>query len=195
MRTSLHAAVVALTLIAPAIAQDASDETLVREAKVAIVRSLARPADQVAFESVGVSRGNGRTLVCGIANGKRFVAGTGEKAGEPNIEGKLSASVFNYMWNLRCAGMKTEDAASTFGRELREDACTVDSWNWVRWGTRSMQIQGLASCQSGRILIKVFEKDDYLGSGTGRIEARAFTVYIDRRPSGDSIRIESATGK
>jgi hypothetical protein len=197
MRTLLQTAALTMILLSSAAAQEPSDESLVTEAKATVSKALGRSEDQIVFERLSVSRGDdrARTVVCGVANSKRFVASTGEKAGAPNIEGNVSPTVFNYLWNLRCAKKKPDEALSTFKEDLRENVCTVDSWNWTRWGTRSMQIQGLASCQSGRILIKVFDKDQYLGSGTGTIEARAFTVYIDRRPTGNSVRIEYATGK
>jgi hypothetical protein len=191
----LYAIILITSFIGIVIAQDFSDETLIEAAKTKMATSLGLPATAINFEDLHVTRDQSNAVICGKADGKRFVAGTGEKAGAPIIERSISTSVFNYLWNLRCQGMQTKDAASAFGKDLREEVCAVQSWNWTRWGARSIQIQGLASCQNGHILIKVFDDSDYLGSGIGRIQAQAFTVYVDRVPSSDKLRIEYATGK
>lgn len=182
------------SLVTSAAAQEASDESLIASAKAKVAGSLARPVADISFDDIRVVRDDSGVGICGTANGRRFVSGTGEKAAA-TMEGSLSVTVFNYLWNLRCKGMKTSEAGVAFGKDLREDVCTVESWNWTRWGNRSIQLQGLASCQSGRILIKVFDGDTYLGSGSGRIEAQAFTVYVARVPTGNALRIEYATGK
>lgn len=195
MHRVLHCIFLATLLIGSAIAQESSDEMLIEDAKARMAKSLALPATVITFEELRVSRDQSNAVVCGTANGKRFVAGFGEKAGTPTIEGRFSSSMFNYVWNLRCQGMQTSDAISALGKDSRDEICTVQSWNWTRWGTRSIQIQGLASCQHGRILIKAFDDSEYLGSGTSRIEAQAFTVYVDRLPTRDKLRIEYATGK
>ena len=195
MRRILHTFFLATLLNGTAIAQDSSDVILIEDAKARMVESLSLPATAITFEEVRVSRDQSNAVVCGTANGKRFIAGSGKKASTPTIEGRFSPSMFNYVWNLRCQGIKTSDAISSLGKDSREEICTVLNWNWTRWGTRSIQIQGLASCQNGRILIKVFDGSEYLGSGTDRIEAQAFTVYVDRLPTSDKLRIEYATGK
>lgn len=189
--------VLILTLVLICIsAWAAVDETQVMsDAIKRVAEMLGKPESDVAFSGLKVASGKLGIFVCGMADGKRFVDGPAGRGTEPILEGKYSESLFNMVWNGRCAGMSDTDSINAFKRDIDEEICAVKQWNWVTWGTTSIQIQGLATCNTGRILVKAFEGDKYLGSGEGRIEGNAFTVYIDRRPKGSSLRIETATGK
>jgi hypothetical protein len=171
------------------------DSLLLARARASVAETLGKSESEVAFESMKVARDQLGIFVCGTANGQRFVDGPSGRQNKPTLDSSLSASVFNLLWNSRCRGMSTADATSEFKRDLDEDVCTVKSWNWIRAGTRWIQLQGITSCQTGRIQIKVFEGNDFLGVGKGNIEAGAFTVYVERVPKGTSLRIEYATGK
>jgi hypothetical protein len=171
------------------------DAIVLSKARTSVAETLGKAESEIAFESMKVARDQLGIFVCGMANGQRFVDGPFGKQYKPALERSLSTSVFNLLWNSRCRGMSTADTMSEFTRDLDEDVCTVKSWNWVRSGTRWIQLQGITSCQTGRILIKVFEADDFLGVGKANIEAGTFTVYVERVPKSSSLRIEYATGK
>lgn len=171
------------------------DDLLIAKARASVAETLQKSESQVSFGQLRVVHDELGSFVCGEANGQRFLDGPSGRNNKPTLERAYSASVFNLLWNSRCRSMSTAEATASFKRDLDEEVCSVKNWNWVRWGTRSIQIQGLTSCQSGRILVKAFEGDEFLGVGKGNIEAGTFTVYIDRIPKKSSLRIEYATGK
>jgi hypothetical protein len=100
------------------IAQQEDDESMLQEARAAVAKALGRPTTEISFEGLKLVRDNFGALVCGMVNGKRFLAGPAGKP-PPQIEGTLSASVFNFLWNARCQGMSASAATETLKRELK----------------------------------------------------------------------------
>jgi hypothetical protein len=116
----VYPAIVLALLMSPwlSIAQQENEESAFQEARTAVANALGRPATGVSFEGLTFVRDNLGALVCGIANGKRFLAGPGGKP-PPQIEGSLGAAVFNFLWNARCQGMSASAATEALRRELK----------------------------------------------------------------------------
>jgi hypothetical protein len=100
------------------VAQQESEESLLQEARTALAKALGGPAAGISFEGLKLVRDKFGALVCGTANGKRFLVGPAGKP-PPQIEGALSASMFNYLWNARCLGMPASAATEAFRRDLK----------------------------------------------------------------------------
>jgi len=116
----LKLAMVLALLLRPLLSfgQQESEESLLQAARAAVTNALARPSADISFEGLKLVRDNLGTLVCGTANGKRFLAGPAGKP-PPQIEGALDASMFNYLWNARCQGMSASAVTEIFRRELK----------------------------------------------------------------------------
>lgn len=116
----VHLAIVLALLLrpSPTIAQQESEESMLQLARTTVATALGRPVTDISFEGLKLFRDNLGPLVCGMANGKRFLAGPAGKP-PPQIEGALSAPMFNYLWNARCLGMSAPAAEETFKRELK----------------------------------------------------------------------------
>jgi len=99
-------------------AQQQSDEAALQQARAAVAQALGRSSADISFEGLRLVQDKLGALVCGTADGKRFLAGPGGKP-PPQIEGALSASMFDYLWNARCRGMSASAAEETFKRELK----------------------------------------------------------------------------
>ncbi len=113
------AIVLALLLRAPlSMAQQENEASVLQEARAAVAKALGSPSAGVSFEGLRLVRDNLGAIVCGTANGKRFLAGPAGKP-PPQIEDALSASMFNYLWNARCQGMSASAATEIFRRELK----------------------------------------------------------------------------
>ncbi len=111
--------ILALLLRPPlSLAQQQSEESALQEARAAVAQALDRPSTGLSFEGLKLVQDKMGTLVCGVVNGKRFLAGPDGKP-PPQIEGALSASMFDYLWNARCRGMSASAAEETFKRELK----------------------------------------------------------------------------
>ena len=112
---------IALALLAGAAlpaAQPAGEEPAFELARTAVAAALARPAAHISFEDLKLVQDRLGAVVCGLADGKRFLVGPSGKP-PPQIEGALSAPLFNYLWNARCRGMSAAAADETLGRELK----------------------------------------------------------------------------
>lgn len=116
----LPLAIVLAVLLNPArsIAQQEIEASMLREARAAVARSLRVPAAGISFDGLKFVRDNLGAVVCGTADGKRFLAGPSGNP-PPQIEGALSAPMFNYLWNARCLGMSASAATDVFRRELK----------------------------------------------------------------------------
>ena len=99
-------------------AQHGSNESELREVRTTVAQALDRPAADIVFEEFRLVRDKLGTVVCGTADGKRFLAGPAGKP-PPQIEGALNTAMFNYMWNARCGGMSASAAEDAFRRELK----------------------------------------------------------------------------
>jgi hypothetical protein len=91
---------------------------MLQEARAAVAKALGRPATDISFEGLRLVQDNFGALICGMANGKRFLAGPSGKP-PPQIEGALSASMFNFLWNARCEGMSASAATEALRRDLK----------------------------------------------------------------------------
>ena len=113
-------AVVFALLLRPSqsVAQGENDELLLQQARAAIAKTLGRPVSDASFKGLRLVRDNLGQLVCGMVDGRRFLVGPGGKP-PPQIEGALSASMFDYLWNARCQGMSASAATEIFRRELK----------------------------------------------------------------------------
>lgn len=100
------------------IAQQENEAAVLEEARTAVAKALGRPSADVSFEGLRLVRDNLGALVCGMVNGKRFLAGPAGKP-PPQIEGALGAAMFNYLWNARCQGMSASAATEILRRELK----------------------------------------------------------------------------
>ena len=116
----VHLAIVLAFLLSPSrsLAQQENDESMLQEARTAVANALGRPTSDISFEGLKLVRDNFGALVCGMVNGKRFLAGPAGKP-PPQIEGTLSASMFNFLWNARCQGMSASAATEELRRELK----------------------------------------------------------------------------
>lgn len=99
-------------------AQQDDEESMFQEARAEVAKALGRPSTEISFEALKLVRDNFGALICGTVNGKRFLAGPAGKP-PPQIEGTLSASVFNFLWNARCQGMSASAATEALKRELK----------------------------------------------------------------------------
>jgi hypothetical protein len=102
----------------PSIAQQESEESMLREARTAVAKALGRPGTDISFEELKLVRDNFGSLICGMVNGKRFLAGPADKP-PPQIEGTQSTAMFNFLWNARCQGMSAAAATEAFRRDLK----------------------------------------------------------------------------
>jgi hypothetical protein len=99
-------------------AQQEDDESMLQGARTAVASALGRPTADMSFEGLKLVRDNFGALICGTVDGKRFLAGPAEKP-PPQIEGRLSVSVFNFLWNARCQGMSASAATEVLKRDLK----------------------------------------------------------------------------
>ncbi|MBE0622566.1 MAG: hypothetical protein IH605_18395 [Burkholderiales bacterium] len=100
------------------IAQQANEDSVMQEACAEVATALGIRSSEISFEGLKLVQDKLGMLVCGVANGKRFLAGPAGKP-PPQIEGALSASMFNYLWNARCQGMSASAAAEAFRHGLK----------------------------------------------------------------------------
>lgn len=116
---SVPLAAVLVLLLNPAhtIAQQINDAGALQETRTAVAHALGVASADVTFDGLKLVRDKFGTLVCGLANGKRFLAGPAGKP-PPQIEGALDASMFNYLWNARCKGMSASTAEEIFRHEM-----------------------------------------------------------------------------
>lgn len=116
----VHRAFVLALLLRPALApaQQQGDEAALQQARAAVAQALGQPGADLSFSGLRLIQDKLGALVCGTVNGKRFLAGPAGKP-PPQIEGALSASMFDYLWNARCRGMSASAAEETFRRELK----------------------------------------------------------------------------
>lgn len=116
----VHCATIIALLLRPSLsaAQQQSDEPALQQARAAVARALGRPSAGLSFAGLRLVQDKLGALVCGTADGKRFLAGPDGKP-PPQIEGALDASMFDYLWNARCKGMSASAAEETFKRELK----------------------------------------------------------------------------
>lgn len=113
-------AIILALLLRPSlsIAQPSDDEAALQQVRTAVAQALGVPGTGISFAGLRLVQDQLGALVCGTANGKRFLAGPDGKP-PPQIEGALDASMFNYLWNARCKGMSASAAEETFKRELK----------------------------------------------------------------------------
>jgi hypothetical protein len=116
----VHIAMVLALLVSPSPsgAQEESEESLLQEVRAAVAKALGGPSADISFAELKLVRDKLGPLVCGTASGKRFLAGPAGKP-PPQIEGALSASMFNFMWNARCRGMSASAAEEVFRRDAK----------------------------------------------------------------------------
>ncbi|MHB8666140.1 MAG: hypothetical protein ACYC7B_01285 [Burkholderiales bacterium] len=99
-------------------AQQESEGSLLQQARAAVARALNRPATDVSFEGLTLVRDKLGDMVCGTANGKRFLADAARSPTPPQIEGALSPSMFDFLWNARCRGMSASEADAILKRDM-----------------------------------------------------------------------------
>jgi hypothetical protein len=97
-----------------------NEEAALQQARAAVAKALDRPAAAISFEGLRLIPDKLGPIVCGTADGKRFLADVTETPSPPQIEGALSPSVFDYMWNARCLGMSASAAAEILKREMKQ---------------------------------------------------------------------------
>ena len=116
----VHPAIVLALLVSPSLstAQQENEESVLQEARTAVAKALGRPTTDISFDGLKLVRDNLGALVCGMVNGKRFLAGPAGNP-PPQIEGVLSVSMFNFLWNARCQGMSASAATEAFRRDLK----------------------------------------------------------------------------
>src|ERR1700690_739189 len=116
----VHLAIVLAFLVNPSrsSAQQENEEAAFQEARTAVTQSVGRPPADLSFEGLKLVRDKLGPLVCGTVNGKRFLVGPAGKP-PPQMEGALSASMFNYLWSARCQGMSALEAAKAFKDDLK----------------------------------------------------------------------------
>ncbi len=116
----IHCATIIALLLRPSLslAQQQSDEAALQQARAAVAQALGRPSAGLSFAELRLIQDKLGALVCGTVNGKRFLAGPAGKP-PPQIEGAMSTSMFDYLWNARCRGMSASAAEETFRRELK----------------------------------------------------------------------------
>ncbi len=118
---SYRAIVLALSL-GPSLscAQQGNESSLLQQARAAVAQALDRPAADISFEGLSLIRDKLGDMVCGTANGKRFLADATKTPGPPQIEGALSPSMFDFLWNARCRGMSAAAATEILKREMKQ---------------------------------------------------------------------------
>ena len=99
-------------------AQPDSAGSPLQQARAAVAKALDRPAADINFKGLRLIQDKLGAMVCGTANGKRFLADASRTPGPPQIEGALSASIFDYLWNARCRGMSAAAANEILKREM-----------------------------------------------------------------------------
>ena len=107
-------------LVSPSLstAEQENEESLLQDARAAVATALGSPTKDVSFEELKLVRDKLGELVCGRVSGKRFLTGSAGKP-PPQIEGALSAPMFNFIWNARCQGMSASAADEAFRREMK----------------------------------------------------------------------------
>jgi len=117
-----YRAIVLALALSPSLsgAQQEDEVSLLQPARAAVVKALDRPAADISFEGLRLIRDNLGAIVCGTANGKRFLADAAKTPGPPQIEGALSAPMFNFLWNARCRGMSASAATEILMREMKQ---------------------------------------------------------------------------
>jgi len=118
----LYRAIVLALALSPSLsrAQQEDEGSLLQQARAAVAKALDRPAADISFEGLRLIPDKLGAIVCGSANGKRFFADATKTPGPPQIEGALSASMFNFMWNARCLGMSAAAATEILKREMKQ---------------------------------------------------------------------------
>lgn len=113
--------ILVLTLI-PSLSdgQQKNEEAALQQARAAVAKALDRPAAAISFHGLRLIPDKLGPIVCGTADGKRFLADVTKTPSPPQIEGALNSSVFNYMWNARCLGMSAAAAAEILKREMKQ---------------------------------------------------------------------------
>ena len=101
-------------------AQQENEGSLLQQARAAVAKALDRPAADISFEELRLIPDKLGAIVCGSANGKRFLADATKTSGPPQIEGALNASVFNFLWNARCRGMSASAATEILRSEMKQ---------------------------------------------------------------------------
>jgi hypothetical protein len=101
-------------------AQQENDAPLLQQARAAVAKALNRPAAGISFEGLRLIPDKLGAIVCGTADGKRFLADVTKTPSPPQIEGALSPSMFDYLWNARCRGMSADAAAEILKREMKQ---------------------------------------------------------------------------
>ena len=101
-------------------AQHENEGPLLQQARVDVAKALGRPAADVSFEGLRLIPDKLGAIVCGSADGKRFLADATQTPSPPQIEGALSRSLFDYLWNARCRGMSAAAAAEILKREMKQ---------------------------------------------------------------------------
>lgn len=101
-------------------AQQGNEGSLLQQARAGVAQALHRPAADISFEGLSLIRGKLGDMVCGTANGRRFLADATKTPGPPQIEGALSPSMFDFLWNARCLGMSAEAATEILKREMKQ---------------------------------------------------------------------------
>ncbi len=118
----LYRAIILALVLGPSLsgAQQENEGSLLQQARAAVAKTLDRPAADISFQGLSLIRDNLGAMVCGSANGKRFLADVTKTPGPPQMEGALSASVFNFLWNARCRGMSASAATEILRREMKQ---------------------------------------------------------------------------
>ena len=101
-------------------AQQESDAPLLQQARAAVAKALDRPAAGISFDGLRLIPDKLGAIVCGTADGKRFLADVTKTPSPPQIEGALSQAMFDYLWNARCRGMSADAAAEILKREMKQ---------------------------------------------------------------------------
>lgn len=102
------------------VVQQENEGFLLQQARAAVAKALDRPAADISFEGLRLIPDNLGAIVCGTANGKRFLADATKTSALPQIEGTLSAPMFNFLWNARCRGMSASSATEILKREMKQ---------------------------------------------------------------------------
>src|SRR5207244_8813442 len=71
----------------------------------------------------------GQPLVCGVADGKRFITATGQLAADPRLEGQVALTEFLVSWNSNCARSGRGEAISNPEGQLQEFKGALASQN------------------------------------------------------------------
>jgi len=101
-------------------AQQKNAAPLLQQARAAVAKALDRPAAGISFDGLRLIPDKLGAIVCGTADGKRFLADVTKTPSPPQIEGALSPSMFDYLWNARCRGMSADAAAEILKREMKQ---------------------------------------------------------------------------